>query len=118
MKNLLWCSVHTPTNEQELELLPLGRLIFLQNLNPILQKQIEENPDDDLKIMSLVIKMLELAYDENIDCFVEVGGCPKFQHMLNNAIQMFKHPVTLLYSYSERIVVETEIEKHIKFIRG
>jgi len=38
--------------------------------------------------------------------------------MLNNAIKMFKHPVTLLYSYSERIVVETEIEKHIKFIRG
>jgi hypothetical protein len=118
MKNLLWCSVHTPTNEQELELLPLGRLIFLQNLNPILQKQIEEKPDDALKIMSLVIKMLELAYDENIDCFVEVGGCPEFQYMLNNAIKMFKHPVTLLYSYSERIVIETEIEKHIKFIRG
>jgi hypothetical protein len=72
MKNLLWCSVHTPTNEQELELLP-GRLIFLQNLNPSLLKQIEENPDDDLKIMSLVIKMLELANDEHIDCFVQVG---------------------------------------------
>ena len=67
MKNLLWCSVHTPTNEQELELLPSGRLIFLQNLNPSLLKQIEENPDDDLKIMSLVIKMLE------IDC--EIYRC-------------------------------------------
>ena len=118
MKNLLWCSVHTPTNEQKLELLPLGNLILLQNLYPILQKQIEENPDDDLKIMSLIIKMLELAYDENIDCFVEVGGCPKFQHMLNNAIQVFENPVTLLYSYSVRTVVGTEIEKHIKFIRG
>ncbi len=77
MATLLWCSPHTPTEEQLESLNRMGNLLFLKDVNPDLMNQLNNTPSLRSECMFLAIDILTLATELDAK-IVQLGGSPMF----------------------------------------
>jgi hypothetical protein len=125
MRNLLWCSAHTPTQEQLTSLQEMGKLIFLKDVDASLQEKINNCPADRTELMSLAKDLSELR--SSLDCtIVQLGGSPLFLYIAGATINGCLSKQVLIFAHSERVsvdspqedgtVVKTSVFKHIGWI--
>lgn len=99
MKNLLWCSVHTPTSEQLESLNSMGNLLFLKDLNPELMNQLNNTPKDRQACRILAGKISVIAEENNWAKIVQLGGSPMFLVVASPVIGEAR----MIFADSERI---------------
>ena len=125
MKNLLWCSAHTPTKEQMESLNSMGSLIFLKDVNTSIQDRINNCSSDRSELMTLAQELNHLAID--LDCtIVQLGGSPLFLYIAGATINGCLSKARIMFAHSERVsidapqedgtVVKTSVFKHIGWI--
>lgn len=125
MKNLLWCSAHTPTKEQIQSLNTMGQVMFLKDVKPSLQEKINNCPADRGELMSLAQELNKIRLD--LDCtIVQLGGSPMFLYIAGATINSCLSKQVLIFAHSERVsvdipqedgtVVKTSVFKHIGWI--
>jgi hypothetical protein len=125
MKKLLWCSAHTPTSEQLTSLQEMGKLIFLKDVNPPLQEEVNNCPADRGQLLSIARSLNHLAIE--LDCtIVQLGGSPLFLYIAGAEINGSMSKARIIFAHSERVsidspqpdgtVVKTSVFKHIGWI--
>jgi len=118
----MWCSVHTPTQEQMSELQEIGEVVLLKDLNSKLQNKINNSPGNRDELVDILAEVVETAGDNNITHLAQLGGSPLFICLAGAMIP----PSQMVFAHSERISVDepqpdgsikkTSIFKHINFI--
>ena len=129
MMKLMWCSAHTPTNEQLLELnakFPNGDLVYLKDLDTLLFAAMSNTPDDSYALHELALTVCNFACRHEVDYLVQPGGSPAFQVALGVTKTNYPTAPDLMYAHSERVsvdkhesdgsVTKTSVFKHQKFI--
>ena len=98
MKNLLWCSPHTPTEEQLESLNSIGNLIYLKDIAPITMANLTNTPSDrnECRIIADVISDLALNRNAKI---VQLGGSPMFLFVAASIIGTGR----VIFADSERV---------------
>ena len=125
MKKLLWCSAHTPTQEQLISLQEMGELIFLKDINLSMQEKISNCSSDRTELAKLAKDLLELKV--SLDCtIVQLGGSPLFLYIAGATINSCLSTTAIIFAHSERVsidspqpdgtVVKTSVFKHIGWI--
>jgi len=105
----LWCSAHTPTQEQRFELESQGRLVILSEVNGELQAQLNNTPMDANELSLLAKDLMHYASRVvGADYIVQPGGSPAFQAILGmrqrfNMDFESEEYVSLMYAHSERV---------------
>lgn len=125
----MWCSAHAPLNEQLMELnakFPSGELVYLKDVNPILQEKLNNTPANRLELHDLAISLFDFAGKNEVDYLVQPGGSPAFQSALGRIQANYPGCADLMYAHSERVsvdkqeedgsVTKTSVFKHVKFI--
>ena len=105
MNKYLWCSPHTPTEEQMKSL--DGLLHLLENQSPELQDRLSNmSYNDDLS--DLAWDLISVAQKGNY-ILVQPGGSPAFQCMLGRSIAISNEvdgeneAPEVIYSFSKRV---------------
>ena len=125
MKNLLWCSAHTPTKEQMESLNSMGQVIFLKDVNTSIQDRINNCSSDRRELMALAQELNKIRLE--LDCtIVQLGGSPMFLYIAGATINSCLSKQVLIFAHSERVsvdmpqedgtVVKTSVFKHIGWI--
>ena len=98
MRNLLWCSPHTPTSEQLESLNEMGIIIFLKDIKPGLISRLMNTPSDrnNCRILADAISDVAEQYDAKI---IQLGGSPLFLVMASPIIGSGR----MVFADSERI---------------
>jgi hypothetical protein len=129
MKNALWCSAHTPTEQQVTELTTEfgASVVLLKDLSPELQEKLNNTPSDAIDLRVLALELLSLSCKKEIDFMVQPGGSPAFQFTLGAAREDYPTAPDVLYAHSERVsidqhqedgsVIKTSVFRHVEFIR-
>lgn len=122
MKKLLWCSAHTPTQEQMTSLQEMGEVTFLKDVKPSLQEKINNCPSDEMELLDLAtsLSVFQTRHDYTL---VQIGGSPMFLFLCGDAINR----KNVLFAHSERVsidtpqedgsIVKTSVFKHVKWIQ-
>lgn len=106
MKRMLWCSPHTPTEEQVVSLSEMGEVIFLRDINPELQEKIANCPMDSSQVEHLARQLAGYPGDHSQDyVLVQPAGSPAFQHMLGRIMAEWGWK-KIIYAHSERVSVD------------
>lgn len=123
MKKLLWCSPHTPTAEQMQELVGMGHVQLLNDVNSDLQRRINNCPANRVELSKLACELGQ--YAQMGYTLVQPGGSPKFQFMLGICNAEIGIDDKVLYAHSERVsidtpqvdgtIVKTSVFKHLGF---
>lgn len=98
MRNLLWCSPHTPTEEQLESLNDMGNLIFLRDIHPSLMARLMDTPSNRKDCMILADNISELAEKHNAK-IIQLGGSPLFLVMAAGVIGSGR----MIFADSERV---------------
>ena len=98
MRNLLWCSPHTPTSEQLESLNNMGNLMFLRDIHPSLMARLMDTPSNRKDCMILADNISELAEKHNA-IIIQLGGSPLFLVMAAGVIGSGR----MIFADSERI---------------
>lgn len=98
MRNLLWCSPHTPTSEQLESLNDMGNLMFLGIIHPSLMTRLSNTPSNRKDCMILADNISELAEKHNA-IIVQLGGSPLFLVMAAGVIGTGR----MIFADSERV---------------
>jgi hypothetical protein len=125
MKKLIWCSAHTPTQEQLTSLQEMGEVVFLKDVKPSLQEKINNCPADRGELMSLAQELNHLTIE--LDCtIVQLGGSPLFLYIAGAEINGCLSKAKIIFAHSERVsvdspqpdgtVIKTSVFKHIGWI--
>ena len=119
---LLWCSAHTPTNEQLDELSTMGKLFFLKDIDCSLQEKISNCPSDRTELVKMCHSLGALGKFENFT-LVQLGGSPLF---LVTAGQLLGGEVKMIFADSDRVsedipqadgsIKKVSFFKHLGFI--
>ena len=119
---LLWCSAHTPTNEQIIELEIMGKLFFLKDIDCSLQEKISNCPSERVELTKMCHSLGALGKFENFT-LVQLGGSPLF---LVTAGQLLGGEVKMIFADSERVsedipqadgsIKKVSFFKHLGFI--
>jgi hypothetical protein len=98
MRNLLWCSPHTPLPEQLDSLNKMGNLIFLKDIAPFTMEMITNTPSnrDECKDLADTISMLAENHNAKI---IQLGGSPLFLVLAGPIIGSGR----MLFAESDRI---------------
>jgi hypothetical protein len=123
MKTNLWCSIHQPSKDQLAELAELGKIVFLADVNPLLQDKLNNSPIDSKELYELASELISFIIEN--DYFpVQVGGSIAFQYTLGKIAADI--PFAVKYAHSERVSIDEpqadgsvkkiSVFKHIKFI--
>lgn len=98
MRNLLWCSTHTPTNEQLDSLNEMGNLIFLKDIYPDIMNQLSNTPSsrNECRILADTVSNIAEELDAKI---VQLGGSPLFLVMASPVIGSGR----MIFADSERV---------------
>jgi hypothetical protein len=98
MKNLLWCSAHTPTSEQLDSLNEMGNIIFLKDIAPDIMNQLSNTPPSrsGCRILADTISNVAEELDAKI---VQLGGSPLFLVMASPIIGSGR----MIFADSDRI---------------
>jgi len=98
MNNFLWCSPHTPTEEQYKSLNDQHPLLLLKDIDPELAEKIANTPRDrrDCQRLADEISATAEQYDAII---VQLGGSPLFLVMAAGIIGTGR----MLFAESERV---------------
>ena len=136
MKKFLWCSAHTPTNEQMSELHAQGEVIFLKDVDSSLQEKINNCPSDRqlLKEMAEAVSAIStslseptsvVTYKHNVT-IVQLGGSPLFLYIAGEVMSKCHIKQKILFAHSERVsidvpqpdgtVLKQSVFKHLGFI--
>ena len=129
MMKLMWCSAHTPTNEQLLELnakFPNGDLVYLKDVDANMFNAMSNTPDNSGDLHELALAVCDFACKHEVDYLVQPGGSPAFQVALGVTKTNYATAPDLMYAHSERVsidkheedgsVTKTSVFKHQKFI--
>jgi hypothetical protein len=122
---LLWCSAHTPTQEQMTSLQEMGELLFLKDVDASLQQGINNCSSDRGELMSLASDINKLRL--SLDCtIVQLGGSPMFLYIAGAMMNGCMSKQVIMFAHSERVsidvpqedgtVVKTSVFKHIGWI--
>lgn len=98
MRNLLWCSPHTPTSEQLTSLNEMGSLIFLKDIAPELMARLSNTPSKRNECAILADNISELAEKHNA-IIIQLGGSPLFLVMAAGVIGTGR----MIFADSERV---------------
>jgi|688.fasta_scaffold396211_1 hypothetical protein len=102
MKNLLWCSAHTPTSEQLESLQLMGQVLFLKDINPSMQERINNCSSNRKELLGLVKELSGLRLE--LDCtIVQLGGSPLFIYTAGATINGCRSKNVILFADSERV---------------
>jgi hypothetical protein len=102
MKNLLWCSAHTPTSEQLESLQLMGQVLFLKDVNPSMQERINNCSSNREELLGLVKELSGLRLE--LDCtIVQLGGSPLFLYIAGATINGCRSKNVILFADSERV---------------
>ena len=122
-KKYLWCSVHTPTKEQLISLEKMGELVYLKDVNPILQERINNCSSDATELLEVAISLgtYQTKHDYTL---VQIGGSPMFLFMCGSSVKrsevMFSHSVrdSIDVTQEDGTVIKTSVFKHVKWIKS
>lgn len=98
MRNLLWCSPHTPTEEQLISLQSKGNLLFLKDISPMTMADLTNTPSNRKDCMILADNISELAEKHNA-IIIQLGGSPLFLVMAAGVIGSGR----MIFADSERV---------------
>lgn len=98
MRNLLWCSAHTPTSEQLESLNNMGNLMFLGDIHPSLMTRLSNTPSSRNECRVLADNISELAEKHNAK-IIQLGGSPMFLVVASSVIGSGR----MIFADSERI---------------
>ena len=120
MKTNLWCSIHQPSKDQLAE---IGKIVFLADVNPLLQDKLNNSPIDAKELRELAREFITFVIENNYFP-VQVGGSIAFQYTLGKMAADI--PFAVKYAHSERVSIDepqadgsvkkVSIFKHVKFI--
>jgi hypothetical protein len=128
MRTSVWCSAHTPTEQQVQELTNnfKSALVFLKNLSPELQERLNNTPSEKEELVKLAHDVYNLMAHHCVDYIVQPGGSPAFQFVLGDIREKRGLGPQMLYAHSERVsidqhqedgsIVKTSVFKHVKFL--
>lgn len=137
MEHFVWCSPHTPTEEQIHQLLAGGNseVLYMKDLNKELFERVCKSPDNYLEMSELASNLIDYMVKNNYRFLVQPAGSPTFQTVLGMSLMAsrvisdmlnMRHPLTIVNSHSDRVsvdahnpdgsVTKTSMFKHIKFI--
>jgi hypothetical protein len=111
MFRLVWCSAHTPTDEQKKSLLSSGSLLYLSDIDVRLLDRLSNSPDNRRELETLVIQLTSLlsrlSYDDDgvytPTVAIQPAGSPAFQMMFGAYLQSIDRLDQVLYAHSERV---------------
>jgi hypothetical protein len=103
MKNLLWCSAHTPTSEQLDSLNEMGQVLFLKDVNPSMQERINNCSSNREELLGLVKELSGLRIELNDCTIVQLGGSPLFLYIAGATINGCRSKNVILFADSERV---------------
>lgn len=108
MRQALWCSAHTPTEQQLSQLANVfnASVVMLKDLSPELQEQLNNTPTDAIDLRVLALNLISLSCKNEIDYLVQPGGSPAFQFSLGGAREEYATAPDVLYAHSERVSVD------------
>ena len=98
MRNLLWCSPHTPTSEQHISLNEMGNLLFLKDISPMTMADLTNTPSSRSECRVLAESISEIAENKNAK-IIQLGGSPMFLVMASSVIGNGR----MIFANSERI---------------
>jgi hypothetical protein len=128
MRTSVWCSAHTPTEQQVNELTNnfKSALVFLKDVNPELQEKLNNTPSDRVELFTLANELFNVAARIEADYIVQPGGSPAFQFVLGTVREERVLAPQMLYAHSERVstdevhpdgtVLKTSVFTHVKFL--
>lgn len=128
MRTAVWCSAHTPTEQQVSELTNnfKSALVFLKNLNPELQERLNNTPSEKVELVKLAHDLFNVMAHHCADYVVQPGGSPAFQFILGDIREKRVLGPQMLYAHSERVsidevhpdgtVLKTSVFAHVKFL--
>lgn len=98
MKFLLWCSPHTPTEEQLTSINEMGSIIFLKDIAPELMTRLSNTPSIRSECKILADEISDIA-DTLHAKIVQLGGSPLFLIMAAGVIGSGR----MIFADSERV---------------
>lgn len=98
MRNLLWCSPHTPTSEQLESLNEMGSLIFLKDISTELMNRLTNTPSirSECKVLADEISEVAERFHAKI---IQLGGSPLFLVIAAGVIGSGR----MIFAESERV---------------
>ena len=98
MRNLLWCSPHTPTEEQLQSLQSKGNLLFLKDISPMTMANLTNTPSSRQNCRDLADTISEIAENNNAK-IIQLGGSPMFLVVASSVIGSGR----MVFADSERV---------------
>lgn len=98
MKNFLWCSPHTPTEEQLRSLKSNGNLLFLKDISPMTMADLTNTPSSRQDCRVLADTISEIAENNNAK-IIQLGGSPMFLVVASSVIGSGR----MIFADSERV---------------
>ena len=107
MRTSVWCSAHTPTEQQVQELTSnfKSALVFLKDLNPELQERLNNTPSEKIELIKLAHELFNLTAHNSVDYIVQPGGSPAFQFILGS-LRDDRMAAQILYATWERVSID------------
>jgi hypothetical protein len=112
MRTSVWCSAHTPTEQQVQELTNnfKSALVFLKNLSPELQERLNNTPSEKEELVKLAHDVYNLMAHHCVDYIVQPGGSPAFQFVLGDIREKRGLGPQMLYAHSERVSIDISLQ--------
>lgn len=101
MRELVWCSPHTPTEEQLKELKEMGSVVFLKDERPDLQERLANCPSDRKELDKLARDVFKYLGEDR--CAVQLGGSPLFLYIAGSIRGGHMDKKTVLFAHSQRV---------------
>lgn len=98
MRNFLWCSPHTPTEEQLQSLQSNGNLLFLKDISPMTMADLTNTPSSRSECRVLAETISEIAENNNAK-IIQLGGSPMFLVVASSVIGSGR----MIFADSERV---------------
>lgn len=98
MRNFLWCSPHTPTEEQFYSLNNQHPLLLLKDIDPELAERLSNTPRDRRDCQRLADEVSATA-EQHDAMIVQLGGSPLFLVMAAGVIGSGR----MIFAESERV---------------
>jgi hypothetical protein len=98
MRNFLWCSPHTPTEEQLQSLQSKGNLLFLKDISPMTMSDLTNTPSSRIDCRELADTISDIAEANNAK-IIQLGGSPMFLVVASSVIGSGR----MIFADSERV---------------
>ena len=103
MKTFIWASAHKPTEVQLEELNNMGKLVFMEDLNPELFKRMCNCPSTRVELVKLAEDVHRVAEGSTL---VQPAGSPVFMTVLGSIVGGVLHDDSMIFAHSERVSID------------